>query len=104
MLSGHEHPDGDCIGAQVAMYHLIQAMDGDVCIVNPDPMVRSLRFLQERTPIENYRELQHLPPFDVLILLDCAVLSRLGDMQAAAESSAAEIAVVDHRRCLRMYL
>ena len=96
MLSGHEHPDGDCIGAQVALYHLIRAMDGDVRIVNPDPMVRSLRFLRERTPIENYRELQQLPPFDVLILLDCAVLSRLGDMQAAAESNAAEIAVIDH--------
>ena len=45
LLSGHEHPDGDCVGAQVALYHLIRAMKGDVCIVNPDPIGRSLRFL-----------------------------------------------------------
>ena len=96
LLSGHEHPDGDCIGAEVALYHLIQAIGGDVNIVNPDPVARSLRFLQDRTPISNYRELQALPPFDVFVLLDCAMLSRLGDMQDAVCEASAEIAVLDH--------
>jgi bifunctional oligoribonuclease and PAP phosphatase NrnA len=96
LLSGHEHPDGDCVGAEVALYHLIRALGGEVDIVNPDPVARSLRFLQERTPIGNFRDLQILPSFDVFVLLDCALLSRLGDMQDAVGESCTQVAVLDH--------
>ena len=38
LLSGHEHPDGDCLGSQVGLYHLMKALGRDCHIVNPDPV------------------------------------------------------------------
>ena len=96
MLTGHEHPDGDCIGAQVGLYHLLQNLGAEVRICNPDPVARSLRFLLRHTPIEDYPQLGSIPEADVVVLLDCAVLSRLGDMAAKIRDSGAQIAVIDH--------
>ncbi len=37
LLIGHEHPDGDCLGSQVALYHLLRQMGKEPTICNPDP-------------------------------------------------------------------
>jgi phosphoesterase RecJ-like protein len=96
LLAGHERPDGDCIGAQVALYHLLEALGKQVAIVNPDPPAPVFEFLLEATPIQAYRSAQELPPFDVLVLLDCAHLSRLGRMREAVEGRAGSVLVLDH--------
>ena len=96
MLSGHEHPDGDCVGSQVGLFHLLKGLGAQVSICNPDPVARSLLFLEDRTPIGNYKSSGELPGFDVLVLLDCAQLSRLGAMQDAVRALDPQIAVIDH--------
>src|SRR5688572_23596828 len=80
LLSGHEHPDGDCVGSQVAMYHLCREMGAEVTILNPDPLQRNLEWLQRRTPFADYKSQRSLPAADLLVLLDCAELGRLGDL------------------------
>ena len=49
LLTGHENPDGDCVGAQVAMARLLQQLGKTATIVNPDPLSRSFEFLAEHT-------------------------------------------------------
>src|SRR5581483_6053014 len=44
---GHARPDGDCIGAQVALARVLAARGHDVICVNPDPVPRRLLFLVE---------------------------------------------------------
>ena len=96
MLSGHEHPDGDCVGSQVGLYHLLKGIGNQVSICNPDPVARSLSFLEQRTPIGNYKSSGALPESDVVVLLDCAHLSRLGAMEESVRERDAQIAVIDH--------
>ncbi|PIE24344.1 MAG: hypothetical protein CSA62_03420 [Planctomycetota bacterium] len=97
LLSGHERPDGDCIGAEVALYHLLRSMGKQVQILNADPVERGLRFLEKHTPIGVYEAGSELPPHDLHFLLDCHELRRLGSVgKAAAELQGVPRIVIDH--------
>ncbi|MCY2957944.1 MAG: bifunctional oligoribonuclease/PAP phosphatase NrnA [Planctomycetota bacterium] len=96
LLTGHERPDGDCLGAQVALFHLLKALGKDVVIVNPDPITKTHDFLTRHTPFQTVNKQQPLPPFGVAVLLDCCQLSRLGELGPRIRNSGAVIAVIDH--------
>lgn len=93
LLTGHEHPDGDCLGSQVALYHLLRTLGKEVAIRNPDQIIRVHDFLLEHTPIEVGLP---LPSHDVVVLLDCGQLSRLGRMASVVKQQGADILVIDH--------
>ena len=96
LLSGHENPDGDALGAQVALFHLLTALGKEPVIFNPDPLGRSLRFLERHTPFRAFRPGAPLPEFDVVVLLDCARLERLGPLGEVLRARRPRIAVIDH--------
>jgi bifunctional oligoribonuclease and PAP phosphatase NrnA len=96
LLTGHENPDGDCLGAQTALFHLLQALGKTVHIVNPDPIGRSFDFLQRSTPFGHARADEPLPAFDAVVLLDCSQLSRVGVLGQRLRQSGQPIAVIDH--------
>lgn len=96
LLTGHENPDGDCLGAEVALFHLLKALGKDVQICNPDPLARSLDFLQRHTPMQHLRAEAPPAPFDVAVLLDCCQLSRIGGVAQQIRSNNAIVAVIDH--------
>jgi bifunctional oligoribonuclease and PAP phosphatase NrnA len=96
LLTGHENPDGDCLGAETALFHLLRALGKTVHIVNPDPIGRSFDFLCEHTPFGHARADQPLPEFDVAVLLDCSQLGRTGALGPRLAASGRTIAVIDH--------
>lgn len=96
LLSGHENPDGDCLGAEVALFHLLRRLGKEPVIVNPDPIGRSFDFLRRHTQFEHNRGDQPLPDFDVAVLLDCSTLSRLGALGRRLGESGKPIVVIDH--------
>jgi bifunctional oligoribonuclease and PAP phosphatase NrnA len=96
LLSGHENPDGDCVGAQAALFHLLRALGKQAVILNPDPLARSFDFLLRHTPFESYRNDVQLPPHDVVVLLDCSQLSRLGNLGPKLRATNPTVAVIDH--------
>lgn len=96
LLTGHENPDGDCLGAETALYHLLKALGKQVAIVNPDPLGHPFDFLAEKTPFSFATADSPLPKFDVAVLLDCCQLSRTGVLASRLRSSGATIAVIDH--------
>ncbi len=63
LLTGNENPDGDCVGAQAALSHLLRALGKTVAIVNPDPISKSFDFLLEHTAFDSYRAGEALPSF-----------------------------------------
>ena len=73
VLTGHERPDGDCIGAQAALTRVLEALGKDVTILNPDPP--EARFAQLCRSIEyGADEGGPVPSHDLLVV-------RLGEMQ-----------------------
>ena len=96
LLTGHENPDGDCLGAQAALFHLLLALGKRVHIVNPDPIGRAFDFLAEHTPFGHARPEVPLPEFDVAVLLDCCQLSRTGALGPRLKATGRTIAVIDH--------
>lgn len=96
LLTGHENPDGDCVGAQCALSHLLRQLGKTVHIVNPDPLGRQFEFLTAHTDFSSVRAGEPLPDFDVAVLLDCAQLSRVGALADRLRESGKTIAVIDH--------
>ncbi len=96
LLTGHENPDGDCLGAQTALFHLLRALGKEVAIVNPDPIGKAHDFLLRHTPFGHARATEPLPAFDVAVLLDCSQLSRVGVLGQRLQQSGKTIAVIDH--------
>lgn len=96
LLTGHENPDGDCLGVEAALYHLLKALGKQVSNVNPDPIGKAHDFLLQHTPFGHVRGDQPLPPFDVAVLLDCSQLSRVGHIGERLRASGKTIAVIDH--------
>lgn len=96
LLTGHENPDGDCVGAQVALSQMLQALGKTVHIVNPDPLGKSFDFLLEHTTFLCPRSGDAVPEFDVAVLLDCSQLSRVGTLGKDIGARGKTIAVIDH--------
>lgn len=96
LLTGHENPDGDCVGAEVALFHLLRAMGKQVVIHNPDPLIRTFDFLQRHTPFGHHRPDEPTPAHDVVVLLDCCQLRRVGALGSRLREHGAMVAVIDH--------
>lgn len=91
---GHARPDGDCIGAQVALARVLAARGHDVICVNPDPVPRRLRFLVHGVKFLRTDEVLKAPDDRVAIFVDCADHGRGGERLRG--HYAAPIAAIDH--------
>ncbi|MFN0207518.1 MAG: DHH family phosphoesterase [Planctomycetota bacterium] len=104
LLTGHVRADGDCLGSEVALYHLLVSLGKTVNIVNPDPIAPRYKFLLQHTPISHFQAYSDgskrggLPKFNVACLLDCAVLERTGEVGEAIRNHSAEICIIDHHQ------
>lgn len=95
LLVGHERPDGDCLGSQVALAGVLEALGKEVFIENPDPVEPGLAHLAESRTFREHRG-GALPVHDVAVFLDFSVLSRCGAMAPALERADSRKLVVDH--------
>lgn len=101
LLTGHVRADGDCLGAECALFHLLTILGKQVSIVNPDPLSQRYKFLAAHTPFQHWDPSKSdggVEPFDVAVLLDCAVLDRAGPVGARIRSLSAVTCVVDHHQ------
>lgn len=73
---GHQRPDGDCVGSQVALTRALRARGIDALAVNPDPVPRRLRFLLGDTPFHQRDAIA--PDGRLAVFTDCADQDRAG--------------------------
>ena len=95
LLTGHERPDGDCLGSQAALARILEARGVHAFVVNPDEpegrfgeVTGSARFLVD--------DGGDLPEHDVVVMLDGGDLSRTGRLAARLEAAPSKKLVVDH--------
>lgn len=73
---GHQRPDGDCIGSQIALCRVLRARGLDAICVNPDAAPRRLQFLLHDTPFFTRDTADHAGR--TAVYTDCADHDRAG--------------------------
>ncbi len=77
VVIGHQRPDGDCIGSQVALCRVLLSQGVDAVCINPDAVPRRIKFLIGDTPFLKRDELVHDDRLG--IFTDCADHGRAGE-------------------------
>jgi len=95
LLTGHERPDGDCVGAQSALAGVLRALGKSVRVLNVDPPEARFAELLDDACFEVDRG-GPLPTHDLIVLLDGGDLGRTGRLAERLRASAAEKLVIDH--------
>jgi bifunctional oligoribonuclease and PAP phosphatase NrnA len=95
LLSGHENPDGDCIGAQAALARVLEAMGKTVHILNPDPPEAVFDYLSCEVAYGTFQG-GDLPDHDLCVLTDISELGRCGALSGPLGAHPSTKLVVDH--------
>jgi phosphoesterase RecJ-like protein len=78
LITSHINPDGDAIGSQLALYGALTQLGKQVSIINSSPVPVIYRFLPFAHVIQHMSTIRG--EYDLVCVLDCAELSRAGEM------------------------
>lgn len=101
LITTHVQPDGDAIGAEVAMAELLRALGSKPTILNSDPSPRTYSFLCRKTePLVYHPEKQKrlLQLADLAILLDANYWNRAGPVGDALSKLPIVSLCLDHHQ------
>ncbi|MDR1678158.1 MAG: bifunctional oligoribonuclease/PAP phosphatase NrnA [Prevotellaceae bacterium] len=100
-IVAHKAPDGDAIGASMALYHFLYTIDKEAVVVYPDSypaylgwlqgVDKSLVYNQQQTEIEKLFE-----EVDLILCVDFNEPSRAGDMAQLLANSKTDKLLIDH--------
>ena len=97
VVSTHLLPDGDGLGAEVALYHYLKSAGKQVCIHNPDPLPDRYRFLDPAASfLKSPRPEEAWDSFDLWVIVDTNDPRRLGGALDALTPRAKRIFFLDH--------
>ena len=93
LIVSHERPDGDALGSELALYHLLRQLGKEATVYSQDATPEHYRFLPGSDRI-----VHALPPpatFDAAIIVDCSDLGRIGK-EADKVQEIRHLANIDH--------
>lgn len=99
VLTSHVRPDGDALGSELGMAHVLEALGKQTVIVNADAVPPHLEFLDPERRIQQLGhdvQAKELDDYDALIVLDTSSWVQLGDMADVLRNTSATKIVVDH--------
>ncbi len=97
-LTTHVNPDGDGLGSEVGLLHLLRARGVDVVITNPTATPSRFGFLFEEIPgcDRTGQAIKELRRADLIVVLDISDLSRLGMLTETVQHAGVPVACIDH--------
>lgn len=97
-LTTHVNPDGDGLGSEVAMVHLLRALGAQAFITNPTPTPPRFDFLLAGIADADHTQhaVKELRRADAIFVLDIADLSRLGSLGDTVRERGVPVACIDH--------
>jgi len=97
-ITTHVNPDGDGLGSEVGLVHLLRGQGLDAIITNPSPTPPRFSFLFSDLPgVDRSAEaVKELRRADLIIVLDIADLARLGMLIETVRERGVPVACVDH--------
>ena len=101
LLICHINPDGDSIGAQLALYHYFKARGKDVSLLAPNNLQEFLKLMDGADKINIFIKDRKKSRFlieraDLIVMLDFNQSNRLGEAEDYVTSSKAKKVVIDH--------
>ena len=93
LISSHIRLDGDALGSELALYHMLLHMGKEVVIYNQDETPGNYCFLPGNDKI--IHKLPAIENYDVVFILDCSELDRIGD-EASRIGNMDRIISIDH--------
>jgi phosphoesterase RecJ-like protein len=99
-LTTHINPDGDGLGSEVALIHLLRGRGIEAVVTNPSPTPDRFQFLFEDLPgvDRSQKAVVELRRADLVIVLDIAELTRLGGLAATVTERGVPVACIDHHQ------
>jgi phosphoesterase RecJ-like protein len=97
-LTTHVNADGDGLGSEVGLAHLLAARGLSVAITNPTPTPPRFRFLFDELPgVDRSQEaVKEIRRADLVIVLDISDLGRLGMLAEAVRERGVPVGCIDH--------
>lgn len=97
-ITTHVNPDGDGLGSEVGLVHLLRAQGIDAVITNPSPTPPRFSFLfDDLQGVDRSAEaVKELRRADLIIVLDISDLTRLGMLIETVRNRGVPVACVDH--------
>jgi phosphoesterase RecJ-like protein len=97
-LTTHVNPDGDGLGSEAALAHLLRARGVEVSVTNPTATPPRFRFLFEELPgVDRTAEaVKELRRADVIVVLDISELGRLGMLADSVRDRGVPVGCIDH--------
>jgi phosphoesterase RecJ-like protein len=102
LITTHINPDGDAIGSEMALFHILRNLGKQVSIINESSTPYYLRFLDPQNIIKaltlpaDTPRLTQLPKLDGIFILDISEWDRLGRMRGLIQSNPAPKICLDH--------
>ena len=98
VMTTHVNSDGDGVGSEVALLHLLAALGKDAHIANPTPIPARFSFLLEPVKARDRtdRAVAALRDADLFLVLDISDLGRLGQLAETIHGRDVLTACVDH--------
>jgi phosphoesterase RecJ-like protein len=101
LLICHINPDGDAIGAQLALYHYLKSRNKTAGMISPNNLQEFLKWMDGAELINVY--IRHrekcrvlIDKADLIVMLDFNQSNRLGEAEKYVLSSHAKKVVIDH--------
>jgi len=97
-ITTHVNPDGDGLGSEAGLVHLLRARGIDAVVTNPSPTPERYHFLFRELPgVDRTQEaVKELRRADLILVLDIADVGRLGMLTQAVLERGVAVACVDH--------
>lgn len=96
VLTTHVNADGDGVGSEVALWHLLTVRGIAAVIVNPTPVPDRFAFLMPVGADHSHHATKEVDAADAVVVVDISDLSRLGDLAHAIRARGATVACIDH--------
>lgn len=97
-LTTHVNPDGDGLGSEVGLVHILRAQGIEAIITNPTPTPDRFDFLFADLPNvdRSQQGVKELRRADAVLVLDIADLGRLGALAETVRDRGVPVGCIDH--------
>ena len=96
VLTTHVNSDGDGVGSEVGLLHLLRARGITAVIANPTPIPDRFHFLIPAGADKSDRAVKEIERAQVIVVLDIGDLGRLGDLGKRVAARGVPVGCIDH--------